>query len=319
MVNSMKISQKVTKIPYKPYFLPLWGSSPCHPQYDWSPILMSWTTRRQSFPEDTLLIMESGGAAQQKAKNEKACLKKQSELKADIGFMLDDPVKIRYVGADYTKLHAHWMTEKSKVIEVNLNYAKNTLRLKKEMNLDLEVMCIIHSYNKNSLYYMTSELYSMGFDYFALSEVTYLGHLTREGWEETQNTFLCRDILGKGCWIHLLGVTNPKILTKVKNVIDSFDSSKNLTAAKHGTLITETGRHVPVGFRQKKGSPVAGYTHYNPEFGELRVRNKSLVNDLPTEQYIDMLSSLTASQRTMLLVETNFLNLVKFYKKVLWR
>ena len=301
----------------KPYFLPvLAGSTPYwkHPS-----ILVAWSRIplvRQKLPYDynkTLIIVESGGYLEEKPSTEEECLSKQMRIYPDLCFTLDFPVKVIARQKEKLEVRRSLYTlpesEKRKRVEMTIQNAKLAMEIKEKVqeiwNHVFEPMAVLHGYDKASLIHCTEELYSMGYEFFAMGTVPtdvgarHIPHIVSE-------LELVRDIVGNKCFIHLLGITEVKVLKRVslssnqttlfgdddevsllkqaKNLIDSFDSATLTHMAVYAKLFTPDGKTID--------------TKTNPNYKHL----------YPTNRF--------EYQR---LQELNFQNFIKYLKKELWK
>lgn len=295
--SSVKEKIKNLDLGPKPYFLPvLAGSTPYwkHPS-----VLVSWDRLppvKQRLPYDynkTLIMVESGGYLEDnKPSTQEECMMKQMRIHPDLCLVLDFPVKIKSVGkgrelAERRRTFLLPESEKIKLIQKTIDSAKFAMEHKEKLeelwNHIFEPVAIIHSYDKKSLVWCTEELFSLGYEFFCIGGIS-TDVAARNVQDILSMLDIVRSIIGEGTWIHLLGITELRILkrvttnedqsnlssfmnsetndeddtkgfvellTETKDLVNSFDSASITWQAAYAKLILPDGSATSLGKGRK--------------------------------------------------------------------
>jgi hypothetical protein len=277
----------------KPYFFPVYaGSTPAwkHPS-----ILASYDIippTRQKLPfnyEKTLLVVESGGYLETgKPESQKECIEKQMRIMPDLFLTLDIPTKIKGVGRgrDLEERRKKFLMsepEKKECVDETIRNAKIAMELKETVselyNHPYEPMAVIQSYDKKSLVYCTEQLYSLGYEFYSFGGIP-TDVSARNIPAIESSVYLVRDIVGKGAWLHILGVADLDIIIRIKDAITSFDAASMTWYSTYASLIKPDGSAVRLGERGKITDSKHGHLYPKTTLGYLLLQEKNFENYL---------------------------------------
>jgi hypothetical protein len=144
---------------------------------------------------------------------------------------------------------------------------------------------------------------SLGYEFFGLSEAweTYQTHKLAQ---EEEWYAITRDIIGKNCWLHALGISGVAFFSRIGQYIDSFDSSTAMASATKAHILSRSGKWQSGGKNPKHNSRLRALQE-NPRYFELAREHKPLFVDeteLQTEE--------SARENILKLSENNLRNLV---------
>jgi len=307
----------------KPYYTPVYTSGT--PVWKHNFILVGFDTipssgRFTKLPFDydkTIIMVESGGyLSNESAKplDQNECLIKQMRILPDLCFTLDFPIKAKAAKGVEERIAVKNLPEpvKRRAVERTIKNAKLAFELKdyiiSQWEHEFEPVAIIQHYDHNSLVYASAELYSIGYEFFCAGGVATEASV-RVMSEIYEILTTIRDVIGKECWIHLLGVSDVDIIKRVKNYIDSFDSSSLTMYAVYGGMMTEDGKSIGIGRKTRsqgasKYVAVKGQLSLTGEIADFGDRPKLGIED----------------EKDLIKVqELNFQNYMKLLKKELWK
>lgn len=95
--------------------------------------------------------------------------------------------------------------------------------------LGIEVITVAHGWDATSYKWSAEKLASMGSNYIAIGSLVPL--VKREPTTIIDIAKSIREVVGPSIKIHILGVFSPTIITKLKGVVDSIDTSSHVRAA----------------------------------------------------------------------------------------
>jgi len=304
MTTARKLRHKLSKL-HKPAFFPVYSGS--SPEWKWESVLVMfeecpsspnrhWRVEKGWDYDNTVIMVESGGLARVKPKDQLECMKKQLRIFPDLTLTLDYPIKILRAdkgrgGEQLLELVKMPEPQKMRRVQKTIESAKIAMKLKDELISQyehyFEPVAVIQAYDTKSLIYATSEIYSLGYDFICSGGITTCSFM-RKFVPTVRALKDIRDIVGKKVWIHMLGVTALDLLTRLEGY-NSFDSATASIEAKNAHLILPTWGTVTIG--KNVGGAGLKYHHLNP-------RNR--------DGYLK-------------LQQINFENMVKRFERFLWR
>jgi 7-cyano-7-deazaguanine tRNA-ribosyltransferase len=129
--------------------------------------------------------------------------------------------------------------EKWRLLEQNILNAKIAYNWTRVNRRKPCVVYVIQGWNQESLLYCCEALAKLNASYYALGSL--IGLSTEE---VVKRVRLVREIIGDKPKLHLFAVSSPSVISKVKSMIDSIDSSTASVSGAMKDVITPDGRRI---------------------------------------------------------------------------
>ena len=141
-----------------------------------------------------------------------------------------------FVGLNQLTEQAKWVLLKS-----TIENARTAAMWEDRKDRDLDIVYTVQGWDLESVTACTRKLASLAREHYALGSLIQV-----QPEEAVRRIIRVRQILGRGPTLHLFGSSSPRVLNKVRHLIDSFDSAAPAKAAVCKEIVTPFLRRIHI-------------------------------------------------------------------------
>jgi tRNA-guanine family transglycosylase len=151
------------------------------------------------------------------------------------------PNRISTLDRPYVRLND--LTEQAKwsLLKSSIENARAAAVWEDEKERGLDVVYTVQGWDFDSVTICTKRLAGLGRKHYALGSLIQV-----QPEEAVRRIVQVRQILGRSPTLHLFGISTPRVLNKVRHLIDSFDSAAPAMAAVYKEIVTPFLRRIHI-------------------------------------------------------------------------